>query len=201
MKIYIRSDSSADDEAQYWAAVQSISDDLNSDNTFLSQKVPNILKKIKLDSGTLNLNYGKRLISSGNANVIAEYYIPLNLVNITLDPFDSARSRDKNVISIIRKYGGADTATVINILHEIDKDARATMINNLQKLVKPGGKLYFVSYGDINNDGADDEIDDFFDEIQTYFANVKKVNDQVVVAVNTSKGSTGTVKTSARLFR
>lgn len=201
MKIYIRSASADTSDAENWEAVQKISDMLDSENTAILQKIPPILKKLKLDAGTINLNYGKRLDTRGNLDVIAEYYEPIDLVNITLDPFDTSKAKDREVIAVIRNSNGADSATCINILHEIDKQSRTNMIKNLQRLVKPGGKLYFVAYGDINKDGSDDEIEDFFDEIQTHFANVKKVNNNVVVAINTSKGSTGAIKTSTGIQR
>ena len=199
MKIYIRSTTEDEEESEAWAKIQQISDELNEDNTYINPKIPNIFRKIRLQSGSLNLNYGKRQSTGGGFDVIAEYYESLGFVNITLDPFDTSKSKDKQVISIILKHGGADTATVMNVLHSVDKSERQKMISNLRKLVKPGGRIYFIASGDVNHDGSDDDIDDFLDEIQSNFSNVKRANNQVIIAINTSKGSSGPVKTSRNI--
>lgn len=199
MKIYIRSAEETNDEElnSMWDKIHQISDRLDEDNTYINPKVPSIFKKIKLQSGTLNLNYGKRQSTSGGFDVFAEYYESLGFVNITLDPFDASKAKDKEVIQIILHHGGTDTATCLNVLHSVDKATRQKMINNLRRLVKPGGRIYFIASGDFNHDGTDDDIDDFLDEIQSQFSNVKRANNQVIIAINTSKGSTGAIKTSS----
>lgn len=199
MKIYIRSVTEDEEESAIWEKIQKISDGLNEENTYINPKIPNIFRKIKLQSGSMNLNYGERQSTGGGFDIIAEYYESLGFVNITLDPFDTSKSKDKEVISIILKYGGADTATVLNVLHQVDKDERQKMISNLRRLVKPGGRIYFIASGDANNDGTDDDIDDFLNEIQSNFSNVKRANNQVIIAINTSKGSSGAIKTSKNL--
>lgn len=118
--------------------------EFTSENTSINfTKVPAVFRLVSdWRPGTVNLDYG-----GGRADTAAEYLAPLDVINLVYDPYNRTREHNQEVVKLIRKHGGADTATCSNVLNVIkEPEVRLNVLENIHKLVKPSGTVYITVY-------------------------------------------------------
>ncbi|MBO7212352.1 MAG: hypothetical protein J6V44_15300 [Methanobrevibacter sp.] len=95
-----------------------------------------------LPAGSLNLDYG-----GGRYNQAVEYLKQVDVMNLVFDPFNRSKEHNREVLDIIKEYGGADSCTCCNVLNVIDGDAaKITALKNIRRLVRSGGSVYIQTY-------------------------------------------------------
>lgn len=177
------------DAADYEDEIQEISQEFTSENTSInSTKLPAIFKLVKFEPNTINIDYG-----GGKFDNVADYLTQYDVINLVYDPYNRSAEHNKEVISTVRKAGGADTATCSNVLNVIkEPEVRQNVLNNMSKLVKSGGTIYITVY-EGKGDGAEGptksgyqlnrKTADYLEEIQQVFPNAKRKG-KLIVATN-----------------
>lgn len=95
-----------------------------------------------LPAGSLNLDYG-----GGRYNQAVEYLKQVDVMNLVFDPFNRSKEHNREVLDIIKEYGGADSCTCCNVFNVIDGDAaKITALKNIRRLVRSGGSVYIQTY-------------------------------------------------------
>lgn len=137
MKVLVRASTEFEDE------IQEIGQEFTSENTSInSSKLPAIFNLVSFEPGTVNLDYG-----GGKFDNVAEYLTQYDVINLVYDPFNRTPQHNKEVLNLIRQHGGADTATLSNVLNVIkEEEVRINVLYNVKKLLKPGGILYITVY-------------------------------------------------------
>lgn len=158
-----------DTEQEYTSANTSIN----------SSKLPAIFKLVNLSPNTINLDFG-----GGRFNNASEYLATKDVTNLIYDPYNRSSEHNKNVLDVIRKNNGADTATCSNVLNVIkEENARHTVIQNIYNLLKSNGTAYFTVYEGTGkgNEGAtksgyqlNRKTVDYVDEIKEVFSDVTR---------------------------
>ena len=160
--------------------VDNTEQEYTSANTSInSSKLPAIFKLINLSPNTINLDFG-----GGRFDNASEYLATTDVTNLIYDPYNRSSEHNKNVLDIIRKNNGADTATCSNVLNVIkEENARHTVIQNIYNLLKSNGTAYFTVYEGTGkgNEGAtksgyqlNRKTVDYVDEIKEVFSNVTR---------------------------
>lgn len=160
--------------------IKEIGQEFTSENTSInSKKLPAVFNMVKFNPGTVNLDYG-----GGKADTAVEYLEQYDVVNLVYDPYNRSSDHNREVIQLIREHGGADTATCSNVLNVIkEPEVRQNVLNNISKLVKPGGIVYITVYeGKGTNEGAptksgyqlNRKTSDYMEEIQEVFPECKR---------------------------
>lgn len=137
--------------------------------------------------GTINADIG-----GGRYDISTEFLKPLGVKNLIWDPGWRSKEWNEKVLDRVAD-GGADTATVANVLNVIpDKETRADVIALAANVIKPGGVAYFQIYegdksgkGKPTSDGWQEnrklktyvpEIEKYFDEVDVYGDHVQARN-------------------------
>ncbi len=145
-----------------------------------SSKLPAIFRLVKFTPDTINLDYG-----GGKFDNAAEYLKNKgNVTNLVYDPFNRSREHNSAVIKQIRANGGADSATLSNVLNVIkEPEIRLEVLNNIKSLLKPGATLYITVYegtgkGDSGETKAGYQLNkktaDYVEEISQVFGDVTR---------------------------
>ena len=97
--------------------------------------------KIGWQSGTINLDYGG---VTEDADAVADtFFEPLGVTNVIYDKFNQTSEHNQAVIRFLRSQGGADTATLSNVLNVIKEiHIRREVLEDVYSLLKPNGVLY-----------------------------------------------------------
>lgn len=108
-----------------------------------SNKLPAIFRLIKnWRPNTINLDYG-----GGKFDNATEYLAELGVTNLIYDKYNRSSEHNNSVITEIRSNGGADTATLSNVLNVIkEKSARIACLKNIRNLLTGTGTLYVTVY-------------------------------------------------------
>lgn len=157
--------------------IQEIDQEFTSANTSINAtKLPVIFNKVQFDPGTVNLDYG-----GGKFDNVADYLSKFDVINLVYDPYNRSSKHNKEVLSMLDNIGGADTATCSNVLNVIkEPEVRLNVLNNIKKLVKPGGTVYITVYegSGKGNEGEtksgyqlNRKTAEYLDEIQEVFPN------------------------------
>lgn len=158
----------------------------SKDTSINVAKTPAVFKLVKTWSpNTINLDYG-----GGRADTAQDYLDSFNVTNLVYDPYNRTAEHNKDVISQVRKNGGADTATCSNVLNVIkEPEVRKNVLENIKKLVKPSGTVYITVY---EGSGKGDEgptksgyqlnrkTADYLEEIQEVFPDAKRKGKLIV---------------------
>lgn len=167
--------------------VEDISNDLDithsdqeyrSDRTSInSSKLPAIFKLVKFRPETVNLDYG-----GGRFDNATNWLRELDVTNLIYDPFNRSTEHNSFVLSEIKKNGGADTATLSNVLNVVkEENIRLEILKNIKKLLKPGSPLYITVYeGSADNNARatkagfqlNRKTSNYIDEIKKVFNDV-----------------------------
>ena len=187
MKIYIKSnhdiycDVNNPNDDEYWDDIlQEIDQEFTSENTSINAKnLPAVFNKVSFEPGTVNIDYG-----GGRFDNVAEYLVNYDVINLVYDPYNRSREHNRDVVKTIRRIGGADSATLANVLYVIkEPEVRADVLRKMKKMVKPGGKVYIQIYeGNHSGDGSPTKSGyqtnrkavDFEEDILEYFPNAKR---------------------------
>lgn len=145
-----------------------------------SGKLPAIFRLVKFTPDTINLDYG-----GGKFDNAAEYLKnEFNVTNLVYDPFNRTKEHNNSTIKQIRKNGGADSATLSNVLNVIkEPEIRLEVLNNIKSLLKPGANLYITVYegtgkGDSGETKSGYQLNrktaDYIEEISQVFGDVSR---------------------------
>jgi len=145
-----------------------------------SCKLPAIFRLVKFTPDTINLDYG-----GGKFDNAAEYLKnEFNVTNLVYDPFNRTKEHNNSTIKQIRKNGGADSATLSNVLNVIkEPEIRLEVLNNIKSLLKPGANLYITVYegtgkGDSGETKSGYQLNrkttDYIEEISQVFGDVSR---------------------------
>lgn len=144
-----------------------------------SSKLPAIFKMVSFKPDTINLDYG-----GGKFDNAADELIKNDVTNLVYDPYNRSSEHNSQVINILRKNGGADSATCSNVLNVIaEPEAREIVLKNIYKLVKSGAPVYFTVYeGNKSGEGSETKsgyqlnkkTNDYLEEIKQVFPNAKR---------------------------
>lgn len=182
---YVKSDD------EIYEDIQEISQEFTSENTSInSTKLPAVFKMVNFEPGTINIDYG-----GGRFDNVADYLTQYDVINLVYDPYNRSKEHNAEVVKTVRAAGGADTATCSNVLNVIkEPEVRQNVLNNIKKLVKPGGKIYITVY---EGSGKGDEgptksgyqlnrkTADYIEEIQQVFPDATRKG-KLIQAVNAS---------------
>ena len=188
-----------DEYEDVWDSIKEIDQEFTSENTSINAKnLPAIFHLVSFEPGTVNVDYG-----GGRFDNVAEYLTQYDVINMVLDPFNRSKKHNREVINLIRDHGGADTATCSNVLNVIkEPENRLGVLENMRKLVKPGGKIYITVYEGTgkSNEGKtksgyqlNRKTADYLDEIQQVFPNATRKG-KLITAIN--DGAVGDVAAS-----
>ena len=170
-----------DDSPEYWEEYfQGISQEFTSENTSINaKKLPALFNKISFNPGTINVDYG-----GGRFDNVAEYLTQYDVINLVYDPFNRTSEHNKAVIDTIREAGGADSATLANVLNVIkEPEVRLDVLRKMKKMLKPNAPVYIQIYeGNGSGEGSptssgyqtNKKAKDFEDEIKQYFPDAKR---------------------------
>lgn len=196
----------ADQYDDVWENIKNINQEFTSENTSINngnnlEDLPAVFKMPGVKIGKINLDYG-----GGKFDNVAEYYQThgYQFVNLVIDPFNRSKDHNYEVIQTLRDIGGAYTATCSNVLNVVkEKKNRMDILQNMKKLVRPGGTIYITVY---EADGSGDEGEttsgyqlrrktkEYMDEIYEVFPNAKRKG-KLITIVNQG----GSAKASARI--
>lgn len=132
-------------------------------------RVPAIFKKIPWVNGTLNLDYGGGTPES--AAIADGFFVKqgLDVTNLVYDKFNQTAEHNREVLNAVRANGGADTATLSNVLNVIkEPEVRLDILNHIKSLLKPNGKLYIYGYEGGTKDKGKGGRETASDQYQTF---------------------------------
>lgn len=110
-------------------------------------KLPVIYKEVKQrfgwKPGTVNLDYGG---GTEDADALSDtFFEPLRVTNVVYDKYNQTPEHNQAVVRFLRSRGGADTATLSNVLNVIkESNIREEVISDVYSMLKPNGTLYVV---------------------------------------------------------
>lgn len=197
--MYIRTSESVDDSTYELDQMQQ---EYTSEKTSINfAKVPAVFKLVtNWRKGTINIDYG-----GGRADTAADYLTQYDVINLVYDPYNRTPEHNKEVIKTLRRAGGADTATCSNVLNVIkEPEVRKNVLENISKIVKPGGKVYITVYegsgkGDEGPTKAGYQLNrktaDYLDEIREVFPDANRKG-KLIVATNSRTINSSTHVTS-----
>lgn len=185
----IKCDIDTFDMDNYESELAEINQEFTSENTSInSKRLPAIFRMVNFESNTVNLDYG-----GGKFDNVAEYLAPLDVINLVFDPYNRTSQHNREVVDMLKKIGGADTATCSNVLNVIkESSARYNLLNNISNLVKPNGKIYFTVYeGDGSGIGTEtksgyqlnQKTAEYLAEIQKVFPDATRKG-KLIIATN-----------------
>lgn len=184
--------SSEDIVEEYEEDIQEIGQEFTSENTSInSNKLPAVFKMVSFEPGTVNIDYG-----GGRFDNVAEYLAPLDVINLVYDPYNRSKEHNREVLRLVREHGGADTATCSNVLNVIkEPEVRINVLQNIKKLVKPGGTVYITVYEGTGkgNEGPtksgyqlNKKTENYLEEIQQVFPQAQRKG-KLIHAINASE--------------
>lgn len=152
-------------------------------------RVPAVFKLVSWAPGGVNVDIG-----GGRYDTAAEYLAPHGVENVVIDPYNRTPAENDAARQYMRAIGGADTATVSNVLNVInDADARRAVLEQARSYTRPGARVYITVYeGDGSGRGRQTGADswqenrrtvDYVDEVRRVFPYVRK-RGRVIEAVN-----------------
>lgn len=177
-----------------WDSIKEIDQEFTSENTSINAKnLPAVFNMVSFEPGTVNVDYG-----GGRFDNVATYLTNYDVINMVLDPFNRSKKHNRDVINLVRDHGGADTATCSNVLNVIkEPQNRMQVLENMKKLVKPGGMIYITVY---EGSGKADEKEtksgyqlnrktaEYMDEILQVFPNAVRKG-KLITVVNDGSAS------------
>lgn len=188
MKRYIASEEVLDEEYDLPAEEQEYTSEKTSIN---STKLPAIFHLVNFPKGTLNLDYG-----GGKFDNAAEYLAEQGATNLVYDPYNRSTEHNRSVVKEIKDAGGADTATLSNVLNVIQEESvRLMCLRNIRRLLKQNGTLYVTVYeGSGTGEGKPTKSGyqrnmktaDYLDEIQQVFPDAHREG-KLIICPNTGK--------------
>ena len=166
---------------------QPVEQAISSAKTSLRQ-VPALFKDKNVQFGDVNIDIG-----GGKYDLATEFLAERGTQNLVFDPYNRGETTNRATLDFLRDGSGADTATNANVLNVIaEAPARANVILEMAKAIKPDGKAYFMVYeGDGSGVGRETSAGwqnnrktaDYVDEIKRYFDSVER-RGKLIIARN-----------------
>lgn len=161
-------------------------------------KLPAVFKKASIPNGSLVLDYGG---GTAESEAVAQNYLDqFDAKEMLYDPFNQTADHNREVVSILRKNGGADVAICSNVLNVVkEQEVRLDILKKIRKLLKSGATAYISVYegpdagsgkGKVTQNGAsyqnNKKLANYLEEVQAVFPDAKKKGN-VIVAPNSGK--------------
>lgn len=166
---------------------QPVEQAISSAKTSLRQ-VPALFKDKNVQFGDVNIDIG-----GGKYDLATEFLAERGTQNLVFDPYNRGEVTNRATLDFLRDGSRADTATNANVLNVIaEAPARANVILEMAKAIKPDGKAYFMVYeGDGSGVGRETSAGwqnnrktaDYMDEIKRYFDSVER-RGKLIIASN-----------------
>lgn len=166
---------------------QPVEQAISSAKTSLRQ-VPALFKDKNVQFGDVNIDIG-----GGKYDLATEFLAERGTQNLVFDPYNRGETTNRATLDFLRDGSRADTATNANVLNVIaEAPARANVILEMAKAIKPDGKAYFMVYeGDGSGVGRETSAGwqnnrktaDYVDEIKRYFDSVER-RGKLIIASN-----------------
>lgn len=166
---------------------QPVEQAISSAKTSLRQ-VPALFKDKNVQFGDVNIDIG-----GGKYDLATEFLAEKGTQNLVFDPYNRGETTNRATLDFLRDGSRADTATNANVLNVIaEAPARANVILEMAKAIKPDGKAYFMVYeGDGSGVGRETSAGwqnnrktaDYMDEIKRYFDSVER-RGKLIIASN-----------------
>lgn len=164
-----------------------VEQEISSAKTSLRQ-VPALFKDKNVQFGDVNIDIG-----GGKFDLATEFLAERGTQNLVFDPYNRGEATNRATLDFLRDGSRADTATNANVLNVIaEAPARANVILEMAKAIKPDGKAYFMVYeGDGSGVGRETSAGwqnnrktaDYMDEIKRYFDSVER-RGKLIIASN-----------------
>lgn len=166
---------------------QPVEQAISSAKTSLRQ-VPALFKDKNVQFGDVNIDIG-----GGKYDLATEFLAERGTQNLVFDPYNRGEATNRATLDFLRDGSRADTATNANVLNVIaEAPARANVILEMAKAIKPDGKAYFMVYeGDGSGVGRETSAGwqnnrktaDYMEEIKRYFDSVER-RGKLIIASN-----------------
>ena len=155
-----------------------VSQAISSAGTSLRQ-VPALFKNPNVRFGEVNIDIG-----GGRFDLATEYLAERGTRNLVFDPYNRGEETNRATLDYLMAGNRADTATNANVLNVIaEAPARANVILEMAKAIKPDGRAYFMVYeGDGSGVGRETSAGyqnnrktaDYVPEIEQFFDRVER---------------------------
>ena len=157
---------------------QPVKQAISSAKTSIRQ-VPALFKDKNARFGEINVDVG-----GGRFDLATDYLAERGTRNLIFDPYNRDEATNRATLDFLRAGNRADTATNANVLNVVaEAPARANIILEAAKSIKPDGTAYFTVYeGDGSGIGRETSAGwqnnrktaDYMDEIRQYFDTVER---------------------------
>lgn len=157
---------------------QPVEQAISSAKTSIRQ-VPALFKDKSARFGESNVDIG-----GGRFDLATDYLAERGTRNLIFDPYNRDEATNRATLDFLRAGNRADTATNANVLNVVaEAPARANIILEAAKSIKPDGTAYFTVYeGDGSGIGRETsagwqnnrKTTDYMDEIRQYFDMVER---------------------------
>ncbi|MEA4920624.1 MAG: strawberry notch family protein [Clostridiaceae bacterium] len=171
--------------------VDTVAQEINSAKTSIKQ-IPALFKDSNVRFGKVNIDIG-----GGKFDLATKYLKSIGTLNLVFDPYNRTEAVNSDTLNYLRGGYKADTATCANVLNVIkETNARANVILEMAKAIKPDGKAYFMVYeGDGSGVGRETSAGwqnnrktrDYMDEIRQYFRGVSRKGKLIIAEEPKSK--------------
>lgn len=155
-----------------------VSQAINSAKTSIKQ-IPALFRNKNVEFGETNIDIG-----GGRFDLATDYLKSIGTENMVFDPYNRSAETNSATLRFLQEGNKADTATCANVLNVIrEPEARANVILEAAKAIKPDGAAYFMVYeGDGSGTGKETSSGwqnnrptaSYVSEIERYFGNVTR---------------------------
>lgn len=164
----------------------------DSANTSInSTRLPAIYKLVEFHPGDIILDYG-----GGKFDNAVNYLADKDVTLLVYDPYNRSAKHNRQVVKTLRQNGGANATVCSNVLNVIkEPEARLAVLENIQKLTKPGGDVYITVYegSGRGNEGPtksgyqlNRKTEGYLDEIRDVFPDAKRKG-KLIYATNVTR--------------
>ena len=155
-----------------------VSQAINSAKTSIKQ-IPALFRNKNVEFGETNIDIG-----GGRFDLATDYLRSIGTENMVFDPYNRSAETNSATLRFLQEGNKADTATCANVLNVIrEPEARANVILEAAKAIKPDGAAYFMVYeGDGSGTGKQTSSGwqnnrptaSYVSEIEQYFGDVTR---------------------------
>lgn len=173
-----------------------VKQEISSAKTSIKQ-IPALFTNSNVKFGKTNIDIG-----GGRFDLATDYLAERGTKNMIFDPYNRDEAYNTKTLKFLQDGNRADTATCANVLNVIaEREARANVILEVAKSIKPDGRAYFMVYeGDGSGEGRQTSAGyqnnrktaDYVSEISEYFDTVTRKGKLIIAEdpiANLSKAS------------
>ena len=124
------------------STADTVSQEISSAKTSPIKQIPALFTNKNVEFGKVNIDIG-----GGKYDLATDYLKSRGTLNLVFDPYNRSEAVNGDTLNYLRSGYKADTSTCANVLNVIkEADARANVILEVAKAIKPNGKAYFMVY-------------------------------------------------------